>query len=282
MSRATESGYSIIEVMIFLAITGLLFASAVVGIGGSQRQAEYSQAVRDFETQIKDVMNDISNGYYPEYTGVGCTVTANTIRFVTLTSNSTNGPGTNQECMNIGKSLMFNLNGNTDSFGVSTIVGINPGVGSSVDLSLDSLAPTMAYNESDPTFDLTVNKPIRYGARVTKIASVAQPEKTYSSLGFLTGFSVAENSSLENGTLTTNILGIPGSLREGNPTVLDYRSEILSLGTTTSNAEENLSTGYFICLTTKDERRARVIIGVDGVLTATKSEFDIEPGGVCP
>jgi type II secretory pathway pseudopilin PulG len=280
MGRLPQNGYTIIEVMIFLAITGVLFASAAVAVGGSQRQAQYSQAVRDFETQIKDVANDAKNGFYPVYDKGTCQVNGGTgsIDFINLSDPST--PGSNIECINIGKVLMFNL-GNEDNFGVGVIVGINPSIGQSVDLSLSALKPTIAYKDGGTEqLDLTTVKPIRFGATVTKIGLVSDPAKEYSMISFITDFN-SNSVVAENGTLTTNVYGIEGALTNFN-SIEGYQGEIETLADGSSASVVNPNQGFYFCLLTTDNRRARVILGVDGVATATKSEFDLPAGGVCP
>jgi type II secretory pathway pseudopilin PulG len=282
MVRLPQHGYTILEVMIFLATTGVLFASAAVAVGGSQRQAQYSQAVRDFETQIKDVANDAANGFYPAYERGRCRVNGATGK-IDFDLSVLGSPGSSTDCINIGKTLMFNL-GEEDSFSVGTLVGINPPIGQSVDLSLSALRPTIAYkNAGTQQIDLTVRKPIRFGASVTKIGLVGDDSKEYSSLSFITDFN-ANSVVSENGTLTTNVYGIEGDLDDfdsiGGPN--SYQSEIETFGDGSSAVTVNPNQGFYICLLTTDNRRARTIIGVDGVVTATKSEFDLPPGGVCP
>ncbi len=67
-----RGGYTIVETLIYLAVTGSLFVSAAVLISGQQNKTEFSQAVREVESYIIDISNDISTGYYPS-TNVGCT-----------------------------------------------------------------------------------------------------------------------------------------------------------------------------------------------------------------
>lgn len=268
------AGYTILEAMIFLAITGLLFTSAVVAIGGSQSQAQYSQAVRDFESQIKSVINDVSSGFYPDYTGVVCTRSGDRVSF---TSSDASSPGTSSACVNIGKTLLFYLEGADDSFGVGTIVGLSPGLGDRPDLSIEALAPRLAYNVTNPALDMTQLKPIRYGAQVTKIAAVNSPSRTYSSLSFIASFSSDLEATQQNGTLRTDVYAVPGSVQTTREQISFTDIELLA-----TSADRNRPGGYYICLLTNDDKRARVFVGVDGVVTATGVEFDLDSGDICP
>jgi hypothetical protein len=280
MFKSPISGYTILEVLIFLGITGFLFITAAVAIGGNQQQVQYSQSVRDFESQVLDVINDVADGYYPDYTQGRCQETGSGINFNNGASGD--GPGTSDDCVYIGKSLMFNLSGNTSNFGVATLVGLSPGIGDA-DLSLSTLEPTMAYKNGGNQINLTTYKPIQYDAQVTKIASVSNPNQQYSSLAFITNFSGAGQNS-GNGLLATNVVGIRSTSLRTNPTISNFNSDIEGLRTGSEGAyyDTNLRDGYYICLRSGDGRLARIIVGVDGVATATKTEFDLQSGAVCP
>lgn len=282
MRRQAGFGYTVVEVMIFLMITGFLFGSAALAVRSSQSNVQYSQAVRDFELQLKDVSNDVSNGYYPKYTVGSCEKTSGANPIVVFNTSTTQSPGTNEGCVNVGKIMMFNTNGGVESFGVGTIAGVNPGLGSSIDLDLPSIKPLLAY-AGGGTINLTDNKPIRYDVRVTKIGAVGS-NTTYSSLSFISNLSSSADSideQSENGTLAVSILGIPGNLGD-NTTLDDYYDEVESLGNAATTVSINPNEGFYICLITNDERRARVILGIDGVITATRPEFDLDSGAICP
>ncbi len=280
MGIRRQNGYTIIEVLIFLMITGFMFATAVIAVGGTQDEARYSQAVRDFEIQIKDVINDVQNGYYPTLSRGRCSV--NGMGEVGFNNSFNINPAQNVECINVGKNLMFNLP-EEDQFGVGVIVGNNPGIEDSLDLSPAGLKPTLAYKPtgSNP-LDLTVYKPVRYGATVTKIGSNNNPGQEYSSLMFLSNFSNTgvDADSRTNGTLSIDVYGVRGSLTSSTD-LSDYTAEVVGL-TNASTYDVNPADGFYVCLLTTDDRRARIIIGVDGVVTATNTQFDLDSGPICP
>lgn len=274
MFRLPHHGYTIIEVMIFLVVSGLIFVGAMVAVGGRQQSVQYTQAVRDFEIQLRDVMNDVSDGYYPEYTNGVCVTSSGSVDFDT---SGTSTPGTNVQCVNIGKIMMFNLG--SDRVGVGTIVGINPGIGGQNDLSLPALRPTLAYKEAGAnTLDLTTFKPIRFGARITKIALVSDHNQTFSSLSFVSGFSNSTtNLNKQNGLLAVNVYGSKGTL-DSNTTMQNYVTETTEL---INSSDVEVNREFYLCLQTNDDKLARIFVGVDGVPTATKTEFDLVSGGPC-
>lgn len=57
-------GYTIVETLIFLAVSSVIFMAALVLVGGRQTRAEFQSGVRDFETRLADIANDVATGYY--------------------------------------------------------------------------------------------------------------------------------------------------------------------------------------------------------------------------
>lgn len=65
-------GYTIVETLIFLAVSAAIFFSAMQLIGGQQGKAQFVSAVRDFETKLTDIANDVSTGYYQGDSSFNC------------------------------------------------------------------------------------------------------------------------------------------------------------------------------------------------------------------
>ena len=291
MKTRPVGGYTIVEVLIFLAVSALIFASAAIAIGGQQQNVQYSQAVREFEIQVKDAINDVANGFYPAYTDVACRENAsNEVEFYEPAATSDDGdPGTSNACANIGKSILVNVASRDDSFGLGTITGVNQTVGEAPDLTLSGLAPTLAYENpligasTATTFDLTTYEPIRWGAEVTKIALTDSTSTQFTSLHFISDFSGDIGIVGTTGALVTNVYGVNGSTatEPARRSIEQYANEVQKLDTA-ANYEKNPEGGFYICLQMPDEKIARVFVGVDGVPTATATEFDLDPGDICP
>lgn len=113
--------FTIVEVLIVLAVTGMLFVSAAILIAGRRQQTEFNQAIRQVQQQIQQVINDVATGYYPKTDNFVCTV------------NGTNPPtispgvseqGTNSDCIFMGRTIQFQVAGTSpEQFKVYTIVG---------------------------------------------------------------------------------------------------------------------------------------------------------------
>ncbi|MDO4729978.1 MAG: type II secretion system protein [Candidatus Saccharibacteria bacterium] len=64
-----KSGFTIIETMLFIAITGLVFAGVVIGTNGSLRSQRYRDTVQSFISSIRDVYSRAENTQIANYSG---------------------------------------------------------------------------------------------------------------------------------------------------------------------------------------------------------------------
>lgn len=114
-------GYTIIEVMIVLAVTGALFVSAAVLIAGRQQRTQFEQAIREVHSQIQQVETEVRHGYFPSRGNFNCTVTGGgSPSFSAVAA----GQGTNEGCIFLGKAIQFQVQGtDPEEFRVMTIAG---------------------------------------------------------------------------------------------------------------------------------------------------------------
>ena len=99
-----NTGFTIVEVMIVLAITGGLFISAAVMISGRTNKAQFEQSINQITAQLRQSINEVSTGYYPNR-GFQCQANGAT---VSITAGTTE-QGTNSGCMLLGKALQFGV-----------------------------------------------------------------------------------------------------------------------------------------------------------------------------
>lgn len=120
--RSSGEGYTIVESMIFLAITGAILVSAMLLIGGQQRKSEFNTGIRDIQSQISDILNDVSTGFYNSPTGIVCDTTA-----PGSPATSTGGSvelGGNADCIFVGKVIQFASSDNgEESAEVYSLIG---------------------------------------------------------------------------------------------------------------------------------------------------------------
>lgn len=63
-SKMADAGFTIVEVLIVLAVTGLMFVSAALLINGRQNKTMFMSAVNDFRQQLQQIINQTQSGYY--------------------------------------------------------------------------------------------------------------------------------------------------------------------------------------------------------------------------
>lgn len=191
--RRNRGGFTIIEVMIFLVISGALLAAAMVAINGQQNRTEFTQGMRDIDSKLQDTLNDVSNGNFT-YNDKDCTVSPTGVPSL---SGSGTGIGTRSACLFLGEALQFSTSGSTGGvenntrFAIYTVLGRRTKPGVTAPVSVNSL------NEANPTAiaELTTYKYYQQGITATSVnytPSVGSaPANAYTLIGIYTGFTSA-------------------------------------------------------------------------------------------
>jgi prepilin-type N-terminal cleavage/methylation domain-containing protein len=119
-------GFTIVEVMIVLAVTGALFVSAAIMISGRQNQTDFDQGIRQIQTQIQQTIGEVESGYYPSVQNFRCTPGASE---PAITGGSTE-QGKNNGCIFMGKALQFQVDGTTpERYAVFSLAGLQKKLG---------------------------------------------------------------------------------------------------------------------------------------------------------
>ena len=118
------AGYTIVEVIIFLAISGAILVASLGIFAGREERVRYTQSVDELENKLRDIFNDTATGFFPSNSDFSCTSTGTNISL----SNSGNiDQGSNTGCVFAGKFINFRPNGVSGYLGpkydVYTLVG---------------------------------------------------------------------------------------------------------------------------------------------------------------
>lgn len=142
-SHAT-AGFTIVEVMIVLAVTSVMAISAIAFIAGRQSKTQFTTAINGLQQQLQQVINETASGFYPNNTSFSCTRSVSTPP--TLTAQATGDhQGKNPDCIFLGKVIQFGV-ASTDPQAYQVI----PIVGNRLDPSGTAEASTL-YNTSGTT-----------------------------------------------------------------------------------------------------------------------------------
>lgn len=122
-TRKSPPGFTILETMIVLAVTGGLFVVFATTLSGRQNKAEFNHAIQNVQVQIQQVINQVSTGFYPNDGSFTCTNSGGNMVF----DSAANNQGTNEGCTFLGKVMQFGpgVNGtDPEQFIVYTIAGL--------------------------------------------------------------------------------------------------------------------------------------------------------------
>jgi type II secretory pathway pseudopilin PulG len=120
--RRGTGGYTIVEVIIVLTVSALLFAASVAGYNMQNQRTAFTDSVNNLAQDIQDVLNDVDNGFYPSDSSFTCTAPANGNPVIDPTTPSQQG--TNTGCIFVGKAIQFAPAGtNSAALDVYTVVG---------------------------------------------------------------------------------------------------------------------------------------------------------------
>lgn len=156
--RQQQAGFTIIETMIVLAVTGGLFVAIAATLSGRQSAAEFTHAIQSIQSQIQQVVSQVGEGYYPNNANFTCTQTGNNISI----SNGVNQQGTNGDCVFLGKVIQFSEKGsNPEAYRIYTIAGLRTAtaVASS---PFEGAAPSVVWVNPDYT-SYTTSQTLEYG-----------------------------------------------------------------------------------------------------------------------
>jgi type II secretory pathway pseudopilin PulG len=280
-----KQGYTIVEVMIFLAVSGLMFIMAAGFINGKQNRAEFRQGMNDINSQIQQTINDVSNGVYPSNGGFACS--ADNLGSAPTFSGTANGTGTNKGCAFIGKVMQFGV-GTTDSptYNVYSIIGRQ------FQTDDKSLLPPTNFQQVKPVAmtgaggsrDLTQSQNLKWGLHVDEMFNGTDPIGAF---GFFAGFATTSvtgsDTNLDSGATIPIIIPIPGSQLGQNDTNMYTQINSLSSAATVIDTDPEI----IMCFRGGARQFGRLTIGttdnIHGQKLATHIQIsDGAPSAGCP
>lgn len=246
-------GFTLIEVMIVLAVTGMLFISSAALISGKQNRTAFDQAIHQVESQLQQIINEVSIGYYPNMNNVQCNGAAS----VVLTRTPGTAQGTNAGCIFVGKALQFGVNGtDPQQFKVYSLAGLQRGgAGGAETRSLTesravAIAPT-ATNGALP--DATATEVLENGLQVQRMwYNNGAGDRQIGIVAFTTSFASFDSATgaIMSGSQRVDVVPLDdsntnSSLDRSVTTGVGAVNALTSSTATASNV--NPSNGVFIC-----------------------------------
>ena len=204
----SRRGYTIVEALIFLAVSGALLVSAGTVISGRQERTRFSQAIDDVSQNLQDVFNDASTGFYPSANNIICSVTGTPGSTLTLGSNPSI-QGTNQACIFAGKLIEFPTN--TTTYNIYTAVANRNAT------SLNTSIMKLLGKNSNPGISET--KINNIDLRTTKIVPNPNPSGvTYPSIVVLSDFGNVTGTTVSGNAGKLKLYGYNQNISSGDVT----------------------------------------------------------------
>ncbi len=251
--KLRSCGYTIVEVMIVLAVSGAMFLIAAQFINGKHEKATFGDGINQMASRLQDTIEQITDGQYSDVP-VTCTFSGTT----TTVTNGGAGQGKNPTCVFLGKILHFSEAGgwsagdNLSHYEVFSIAGGRQAAG----------LPVTTLGAADPTVaaPLTKQQIVPQTLEVHKITV----NGGISSFGF--GFFQGQGgidttngtSTIKNGTSPVNMFYVAG-LAAGQGTVA-ATGQIESASPPTTNL--TLAQSVDMCLT-DGRQSADIVIGLN-------------------
>jgi prepilin-type N-terminal cleavage/methylation domain-containing protein len=234
----TPLGYTIIEVMIVLAVSGGMFLIAANFINGKQAKTAFTQGTNETASQIQNVIEQVSNGKYSDIP-LNCTFDGTT---TTVISGTLPSQGTNPTCTFLGKLLRFS-SVNKHTYKVLSLAGgrADASGGNPTLASVHPVVITDLTNSQDIAQQLDVA-----GVSVTDLSGVTYTN--YYNFGFSQGLGSSSGGSFQSGAQTLSLVYSPVNLSD--PATPD----------TNANGSLAYAQAVTVCLT-DGTRYARILIG---------------------
>lgn len=204
-------GFTIVETMIVLAVTGGLFVAIAATLSGRQQRTQFSQAVQEIQSQIQETINEVGTGFFPSSSNFTCTATLTGPQISAVSSTE---QGANAGCIFLGKAVQFGVQGtDPEQFKVFTIAALQRTTTGEEVSSPVGLPP---YSEAKPkvvgppttaAIDLTQTKTLRYGL-TTLWARYGASNTPIHSVAFVNSLAAYSGSTIQSGGQQVRVVPI--------------------------------------------------------------------------
>ncbi len=259
----SSRGFTIVESMIFLAVSGGMLLMASLMISGQQAKTQFNQSVRNFESRLLDLANDISTGYYVRNGDFSCSSGSTAADIVILGVGPSAELGESNSCILVGQVVQLDID--------TSDVTIYPLAGKKRTTSLGQVKEVKDLVESKPKSLIGYAKTaeqINYGSVVDSATYIDTGGVTVDVEGFLfaTTFGSYAGAELGSGDIWVDLV----------PLSAGDLSDVDAINWATKVADTNPDSGITICLQDSPgggaARHAKIILGGNGRQLTTKVE----------
>lgn len=265
--KGLAGGYSIVEIMIVLAISGVIFISGMALFSGQGTEVNFNQGVSDLASELSTQARNVSASQFYGAQGYTCTASGNPPR-ATLSSAAGPSGATNQDCLSIGRA--FEAIAGTNAIFIYNVLGNRLTYSGGV-----PLGPASSLGEANPTIatvagaDLSNDYKLGGGLKIisSKVTNLAGQLSPSSLVGYYVDFNGETGNSQSSAVLTAKAYNLGATSHD----VSIAKACVEGSGCT---APSDISL-WQLCLESSDAKR-RVLLVVNnstaGVTTNSKFE----------
>jgi len=197
--KPSMGGFTIIETLIVLAITGFLLLIALLAFQGQQAKVEFGQSVRDMQSIIQQTINEVAAGYFPDSNNIKCQAAGNSLSI----SQGSVTQGSNTDCIFLGKAMQFGVGGtDPQQYNVLTLAGLKDNNG-----DLAQARPTVVDLPG-----VTTNNIVRNGVKVVSMKYVVDNAATdIGAVAFISGLGSFNDGQLLSGSQQISLVPVTNS-----------------------------------------------------------------------
>jgi hypothetical protein len=288
-----SQGYTIVETIIFLAVTGVLFLTSLQLVSDQQGKTEFNQAVNDIRTQIQDVANDVSTGFYHNPLQFQCQASLGFSPVPIITpfgGAGTDTQGTNQDCIFIGRVVQYAATPATtqEKYVLYSVVGLRKSsTGKEVSTYAEAIPTAIAKgsgaHNAVPDGSQEFNMPGGVKAFSVRYINAGVPTNV-AGFGFMSTLAQYSLGVVASGTKSIDIVavGVPTTPPSPAQNKVDFVDNIDNFNTV--GPMKNPDGGFVLCFDSGTSRQHAVItFGVNKNLTpkAAISDGPASSDGQC-
>ncbi len=273
------SGFTIVEVMIVLAVTGALLISAIGLLGRSQNRTQFQQSINDINTQLGSVSLNVSNGYFATTipTDRKCSALTGPNAKPTFAVVAPGGVPTDGSCVYLGRVVQFT--DGADYFYHNVVGRRQSGAPAREVMNMSEanpqiIEPIAALNYTTQYPRTTEGKMLKDGLRLGFIAyKEGSIWKSTSGIAFMGSLAAADNNGdIASGAQTVDVAATVNATTRDD-FILQFDQNFGGL----FSAQRNPDSGIQVCFDSgSTEQRGLITIGGNGRRGTTR--LDIQPG----
>lgn len=232
-------GFTILETLIVLAVTGALFAAVALTLSGRQNRTQFEQAIQDIKSQIEQTINDVGTGFFPNTNNFQCAAGGSG---PVLAGGGAN-QGENTGCIFLGKVMQFDMAGtDPEQFKVFTVAGLQRNAaGDEVTSYTEAMPKVIAPSASSPnTPDASQTGKLLYG--LTTDTMQYGTGTAIGAVAFVNSLAHYSDGAIVSGSQQVNVIPVTDTILDTSPTAA---AEAINAHLATSPV--NVANGVQLC-----------------------------------